>query len=312
MRKWHTKHQKIQKTMDFFEQILVLLELNLPLHRCLQRIPLISLQHEQLLIDLEFGQDLSFALDRLSSVLDPWGLSLLKIACQLPHPKECLKLYLHQQAIQGKIQDKIKQATFYPLLLMMLTIIIVILFKTQIFPSYQSLFKQLGLSSLPSTNPNLFLYLSLIPLGLKSGYFLKNFKQLMHWFEWLNLMSMAMASGLNFPNALQLVLAQLQNSHLFSWHRHVIQNVHLGQFQLVFPPTLPKVCQNILSLHQHSPDWQCLFLQASKAIELELLKRIGLIERYLQPILLFMITGFCAYFCILLYRPLLELGEQIF
>lgn len=316
MLKWHANNQKINKTIDLFEQLLVLIDLNLPLHQCLQRIGHASPEFEPLLVEVNLGQDLPIALDKLLPKLDSWGICLLKIACDIENPKPCLKMYLQHQIIKRTIQHKIQQASFYPFILMAMACLILLLFNTQIMPSYQKLFQQLAIPSVKNSHQDLFLYLSLIIFGLQSRlsqlFFFTNLRHRMQWLEWFNLMSIAMSSGLNFPNSLKLTLPQLNKSHLLSWHQQLIQDLHLGQLELVFPATLPKSCQAMTNLYAYSFDWKTLFIHASKTIELEINKTIANIERYLQPLLLFIITGFCAYLCMLIYRPLLQLGEQIF
>jgi type II secretory pathway component PulF len=201
-------------------------------------------------------------------------------------------------------------------------LVIFIIIQSQILPSYQQLFKQLNHPEFKTQSINL---RQIIEWGLIAVISLLVPKKIRYqlpwigpinknlaWLTWLQLMSLSLASGSNIAQALSFTQNKILKLPMQYWHQRMIQDLQFGHFQFQFPDDLPKVCRHILNLSHLNIDLPPLFNQASLTLEQEIYAILQNLERYLQPLLLLIIAGVCAYLGMMIYSPLLDLGEFIF
>lgn len=321
---------KTHNVIHFFKQMIVLLDLGLHINQCIQICIQVNskseLEHElkRLYQDLELGEHFIDAFKKQG--LDHWTLNLLHFSLETQQLKTGLSLYVEQHQNRLKLKKIISQQLFYPGLMLILSLIILVFFSQNILPAYQSLYHQFQIEipqSLLLIDNGLNLYYLCLSLGLcliltlhpKLILFipiLGRMKKNYHWSIWFNLMYMGLASGMTFHQSLVLIAPEIKKTHLHLWHQDLIHELQLGRIEMqqISPPKcLPKILHayfNILAYDKNTPKLcKKAYVLLKQIMQDDILK----IKKYLQPTMLFLVSLFCTYLLYLFYQPLLHLQE---
>lgn len=215
-----------------------------------------------------------------------------------------------------------RQQLFYPGLVFLSACGFLIFFVSGILPKYQALFTQLNqdfpssaifiLSDLDAFHGLMFVgMIAILSLFYKKIPGIKHLLETLHWYQWTELMGMTQASGLTLVDGMSLIQNHVAHD-LQSWHVFLLQEIRLGHRlidAIKDDRQLPLILKDFMMLIPHQSDHTKLFLQAGFLLKKRLEDNILFMEKYLQPLLLIIMSLFCAGLFYILYLPLLELGK---
>jgi type II secretory pathway component PulF len=315
-----------------FKQLSILLELGfkLPqsLHICLKLNPPKELKYplKQIIQDLELGEQFITALQKQK--IDTWTLKVLRVSDETSQLQVGLNLYLKQHENRLKLKKLLVQQLFYPGLLMIFAVIVLIFFMENILPHFQTLYQAFHMelpSSILFLNQHFNIYYGLIPIGLFfmiavhqkliwSIPFIGRLKKRYHWAIWFNLMEMGLGCGMTFEQSLNLIAPEISHTHLNSWHKHLLQELQFGHLQLheiQAPNSLPSILHPYFTMLAYDTKTHALCHKAYQILQHQIEEDMHKLSQYLQPFLLLLVSLFCTYVLYIFYQPLLHL-QQLF
>ena len=143
---------------------------------------------------------------------------------------------------------------------------------------------------------------------------IKTLKNNFDWLTWAHLVRIGLESGLSLYQSLELTQGQTLSGDLQKWNQRMIYQLRLGHTlstTLAEHKNISPMMRQYLHLMEYQGESALLLKQCCQYLQMELNKKILIIEKYLQPLLLGMISIFMAWILLILYQPILELGKMI-
>ncbi len=325
---FYSKRKRKKQLHMFFEQLLILHQIHLPLTKSLQMLltgPIASLPKfvlKPIVSDLLHGLPFQQALKHHPFFFDPLSITLIEMSLKSGHFFHGLQVFNQHYQYLDNMRQKIYQQIFYPALLLVLTMLFLIFFIQNIIPKYQSLFAQFQ-TPFPCQLETLFQPLHILGFA---GFlvllfqfrnhlpWIKTLKNNFDWLTWAHLVRIGLESGLSLYQSLELTQGQTLSSDLQKWNQRLIYQLRLGHplsTTLAEHKNISPLMRQYLHLLEYQGESALLLKQCCQYLQMELNKKILIIEKYLQPLLLGMISIFMAWILLILSQPILELGKMI-
>ena len=269
--------------------------------------------------DLSLGLDLNQTLKKHPVFFDDSILQLITYAQRTGKINSFIQLWLSQYSKSKKLKETLKKQLFYPMILLIMSVFLLLFYQFKIKPHYQALFITLGIPweshSTKALSPFIFL---LIPLSLMAYHkrfnfpILGKFKQTYDWWVWLNCMHISLEAGFTFHQSIQLSLKCLPHLHQFSWLESMHQQLRLGgKIEDAMHHYLPWAIQEAIEILMTQGESSKIFDVLASQYEQKLQKNADRMEQYLQPLLMMLLALLCTKIIWLMYQPLLNIGQKL-
>lgn len=324
----YSKSQKRTQVYRFIQQLVFFHQVNLTLFQSISGLNRSSYPTipKFIISDIETklqqGIHLVDILQKHPFFFDPLTLSMIELGLKTGQLAKSMSIWLEYQNHIQKFYRTLKQQLFYPGLVFLSAIGFLIFFISGLLPKYQQLFRQLNVEFPESANfilenfdgPHALIMLSIIlslSLLWKKLPGIRQFLQTIDWYQWCELMYMSQQTGLNLTDSMQLIHEHIPKD-LKCWHNHTLSEIRLGKTLIDLlhqEQRLPLILKDFLILIHHQSDNGQYFYQTRLFLKKRLEQYLLFVEKYLQPILISLISLFCASLFYLLYLPILELGK---
>ena len=312
----------------FFQQLIQLYKLGIPIIRCLDLIesmaktgiPLFIIRH--LKQHLQLGHGLSESLKCHPNYFDAFSVSLIECAQQAGSQFHTLEIWLTKQDDLQQFKKNLQHQLFYPLMVLAVSICFLVYFILYLIPKYQQFFANFGASipyPLLVIQQPFYYGLALIIVLILIAYRHKlpiwsKIQNLLLWYTWIQLLAICIRSGLSFQQSLQIIAQHFPNASFLSLQKQMIRDVRMGhsiQKSLQQSKGIPPEIHYYLGLVQFNGASRELLQQCADILENQLHQLMKKLEKYLQPLILTFMMLLCGGFMFLIYLPLLEIGKII-
>jgi type II secretory pathway component PulF len=318
---------RCQSTL-FFQQFLHLYHIGIPTLRCLDLIesmskpgiPKFIIRH--LKHHLQHGHSFSESLKTHPKYFDTFSIALIECAEQSGSHLRPLEIWLSKQEDLKQFKQNLQHQLFYPTFVLGFGVCFLIFFIQHLIPKYQQFFTNFN-ASIPyplllMQQPMVYIF-ALIGILLLFAYrhqlpFYRKIENLLVWYTWAQLLAICIDSGLSFQQSLENISQHFPNSAFKSQIHQMIKDARMGlsiQERLQHKKNIPSIIHYYLYLIQWNGASKVLLQQCADVLEKQLQQSLKNLEKYLQPLILSLVTLICGWFIFLIYLPLLEMGKII-
>jgi len=266
------------------------------------------------LIALYQGQSVASALNPLRHYFDELDYAYFILCLSTNQLRDFAHYFIHHREQTSKIKTKIKTQASYPLFLIGISLMLLVLLQVFLLPQYRELMNNLGLKDSPSIDLHAYITIGIIFLSLIIAI-MQYFPRVKTWLVpiFLELEIIAWAETLDLGLKAQLPLIEcliLTDHHVKFNQLSAFTQSFILQLRLGFPINsalqyAPKILQDEL-YHYHGED--DFFLKLMLKFQSKVLHRLQQLERFIQPVLLLVVTLICLYFFYHLYQPLFRMA----
>lgn len=333
---------------QLFYRLSQLLESGIPLHNALM---LLTLDHSSQKWQQEIntisdeilkGETLSMALKKTATEYPHIVIALIEVGEKTGALEETLKSIIHYYQKKSELKQKTIKALFYPLLVLLMTVIITIFLLLFVVPQFQSLFQefnatlpfltQLILKTTHFLEKHLINSLLLISSLIMAVFYstrnyplIKNLLEKLIFllpfvgknkkislFSLLNYhLSLCLKSGLPLAESLEILMPLMPQSAfqqaLSSMHDEISQGESFTK-SLKKTHLFPDFMTQIVAIGEEAGKLDGALMQVSLHYEERLQDRLALFYQWLEPLLMVLLSIIVGTIIIGIYLPIFELG----
>ncbi len=335
----------------FMRQFATMISAGLSLNKTLEILsqqvtnPLFKKVITNVLADVEGGSSLSKAFRREADVFDDVTLGLIDAAEATGNLEEVLEGLADELEESKKLQDKIKSAFLYPVIIVIVMIVVVVMLMVLLVPVMGEIYGDFD-AELPAVTVLLmnisdflmnFWWLLLIILAIMATGFklyidTPSGKKTFHMFilklpifgklmekiqltQFTRTLSLLLRSGLSIVASLEITAATLSNVHFRNAVLEAKDEVEKGM-PLAVPMSrndfFPVIISQMVSVGEESGNLDHILKKMSEFFNDEVNNIAGNLATMLEPFILVIMGGLIGFIAAAVYMPMFQLAEVMF
>ncbi len=307
--------------------------------------PLFKRVITSVLADVEGGTSLSKAFRKEANIFDDVTLGLIDAAEATGNLEEVLRGLADELEATKKLQDKIKSAFLYPVIIVLVMIVVVVMLMVLLVPVMGEIYGDFD-AELPAVTLLLIaisdfllnfwwlllIILSIMAVGFKLYIDTPSGKRVFHMFvlklpvfgklmekiqltQFTRTLSLLLRSGLSIVASLEITSTSLSNVHYKDALLQAKSEVEKG-IPLAVPvsrnPLFPLIISQMISVGEESGDLDNILKKMSDFFNDEVNTMAGNLATMLEPFILIVMGGLIGFIAAAVYMPMFQLAEVMF
>ncbi len=335
----------------FMRQFSTMISAGLSLNKTLEILsqqlsnPLFKRTITNVLVEVEGGSSLSRAFRKEAGIFDDVTLGLIDAAEATGNLEEVLQRLADDIEASKKLQDKIKSAFLYPVIIVIIMILVVVMLLVLLVPTMSEIYGDFD-ADLPAVTmlminlSNILLnywwlllaILAILITGFKfyidtpggkkvfhmSLLKLPIFGKLMHKIQlaqFTRTLALLLKSGLSIVSALEITSSALGNVHYKAAVLEAKSEVEKG-IPLTVPiarnELFPMIVSQMVAVGEESGDLDNILKKMSEFFDDEVNNIAGNLATMLEPVILVVMGGMIGFIAAAVYMPMFQLAEVMF
>lgn len=335
----------------FMRQFATMISAGLSLNKTLEILsqqvtnPLFKKVIANVLADVEGGSSLSKAFRKEANVFDDVTLGLIDAAEATGNLEEVLQGLADELEDAKKLQDKIKSAFLYPVIIVLVMVVVVVMLMVLLVPVMSEIYGDFD-AELPAVTLLLMaisdflinfwwlllIILALVATGFKLYIDTPSGKKTFHMFilklpifgklmekiqltQFTRTLSLLLRSGLSIVASLEITASTLSNVHFKNAVLEAKDEVEKGM-PLAVPMSrndfFPVIISQMVSVGEESGDLDNILKKMSEFFNDEVNNIAGNLATMLEPFILIIMGGLIGFIAAAVYMPMFQLAEVMF
>jgi type IV pilus assembly protein PilC len=307
--------------------------------------PLFKRVITNVLAEVEGGTSLSKAFRKEAEIFDNVTLGLIDAAEATGNLEEVLQGLADELEESKKLQDKIKSAFLYPIIIVIVMIVVVIMLLVLLVPVMSEIYGDFG-ADLPAVTILLMrlsdillnywwlllILFSVLSIGFKLYIDTESGKKTFHMFllrlpvfgkllekiqltQFTRTLSLLLRSGLSIVASLEITSTTLSNVHFKSAFLEARDEVEKGM-PLAVPISrnslFPPIVSQMIAVGEESGNLDHILKKMSEFYNDEVNNLAGNLATMLEPFILVVMGGLIGFIAAAVYMPMFQLAEVMF